>query len=519
MKRLPPQKVDYSNMDANPANPAFQDAQSFARTVAAEIKAPQEKRPLCRELPPPQPFPIDAMGPLKDVALAIHHATQAPLSMCAHSVLAAVTIACQGQRDVQLPGGGRKPLTGLFISIAESGERKSTVDRLAVAGIRRVEDQWRAAWESERAQYCNAKAAWDSARTDALRKVKGDMQARLSALNAIGIEPKVPPHPMMLIADPTPEALIMHLADGRAIAGLFTDEGGQLLGGAAFNDESRMRTAALLNILWDGAPIRRLRRSTGTTFLPGRRCSAHIMLQPIVADTLLGDSMADGIGLLARMLIVAPESTAGKRLFKEASRESEAALSAYHDRLAFLLLRPPVYQTDSPDALDPPVMQLNDDARAAWIAFYNDCEQAIAPEGPLAPIRAFAAKLAEHAGRLAAVLNLYHAPDAMNVQLAAMQCGIQLARFYANEMLRLHGSASVAPELRMAQILLRWWQLQPETMQYLAKLYQFGPNGLREAAKARAAVKILEDHGWIERLPPGIELDGKPRKEAWRLLP
>lgn len=506
-------------MDANSANPAFQDGQSFARSVAEDAKAPPEKRPLCRELPPPQPFPIDAMGPLKDVSLAIHQLTQAPLSMCAQSVLAAVTIASQGQRDVELPGGGRKPLTAIFISIAESGERKSTVDRLAVAGIRRVEDQWRASWESHKPQYMNAKVAWDSARADAMRKAKGDMQARLSALVAIGPEPKAPPHPMLLVADPTPEALIMHLAEGRAIAGLLTDEGGQLLGGAAFNDESRMRTAALLNILWDGSPIRRLRRSTGTTFLPGRRCSAHIMVQPVVADTLLGDSMAEGIGLIARMLIVAPESTAGKRLFKEASDASESALAAYHDRLAYLLLRPSVYQSECPDALDPPIMRLDDDARAAWVAFYNESEQAIAPEGPLTPVRAFAAKLAEHAGRLAAVLNLYYAPDAMTVSLAAMQSGIQLARFYAHEMLRLHGSASVAPELRMAQILLRWWQIQPDAMQYLAKLYQFGPNGLREASKARAAVKILEDHGWIERLPAGIELDGKPRKEAWRLLP
>lgn len=35
-------------------------------------------------------------------------------------------------------------------------------------------------------------------------------------------------------------------------------EGGELLGGAAFNDESRTRTAALLNKLWDGQAIKRL---------------------------------------------------------------------------------------------------------------------------------------------------------------------------------------------------------------------------------------------------------------------
>ena len=88
----------------------------------------------------------------------------------------------------------------------------------------------------------------------------------------------------MLVSDPTPEALVLHLADGRPWAGVFTAEGGILVGGSAFNDESRMRTGALLNTLWDGEPIRRKRVMTGTSFLPGRRCSAHVMLQPVVAD-------------------------------------------------------------------------------------------------------------------------------------------------------------------------------------------------------------------------------------------
>ena len=76
---------------------------------------------------------------------------------------------------------------------------------------------------------------------------------------------------MVLVADPTPEALVMHLADGRPWGGLFTSEGGMLLGGAAFNDEARVRSGALLNQLWDGEPIRRRRVTTGTQFLPGRR--------------------------------------------------------------------------------------------------------------------------------------------------------------------------------------------------------------------------------------------------------
>jgi hypothetical protein len=506
-------------MDNNVGKWSPEDGIGFAKIIGSEAKAPPEKRPLYRSLPPAPDFPLYALGPLEFAATAIQQLTQAPIAICAQSVLAAATLAAQAHRDVMLPGGGRKPLTAIFISVAESGERKSSVDRIALAGVHEVEAEWRQQAEIERESYMNAKAAWDTAREQAKRSNKGDLAALRASFEAIGPEPKAPPHPMLLIADPTPEALTQHLKDGRPMAGVFTAEGGLLIGGAAFTDESRMRTAALFNTLWDGDPIRRSRIGTGTTFLPGRRCSAHIMLQPVVADRLFGDSMLDGIGLTARILMVAPSSTAGTRLFREAPSETKAVLEAYNSRLRYLLKRPPVTHPDMPDALNPPAMLLHPRATTAWIEFHDQCEQAIKHGCYLAPIAAFAAKLAEHAGRLAAVLTIYHDPAATEVSLLAMQCGIALAAFYAQEMLRLHGGASVSPDLRMAQHLLSWWQKQPSPSLHLALIYQCGPAALREAKSARKAVEILEEHGWIERLAPGEVIDGAPRKEAWRLRP
>jgi len=194
-------------------------------------------------------------------------------------------------------------------------------------------------------------------------------------------------------------------------------------------------------------------------------------------------------------------------------------LNDYNQRLAYLLKRQFATRPDMPDALDPPPMQLHPEAKSAWIKFHDDCERAIAPDGGLSSIRPFAAKLAEHAGRLAAVLTLYGNPDAMEVPLMAMQSAVTLAIFYANEMLRLGGGASVSRELRTAQRLLTWWQGQPLPVLHLATIYQFGPSELREAKAARAAVAILAESGWIERLPPNTMVDGKPRKDVWRLVP
>ena len=37
-----------------------------------------------------------------------------------------------------MPGGGRKPLTGIFVTVADSGERKTSVDKLALAAVYRL---------------------------------------------------------------------------------------------------------------------------------------------------------------------------------------------------------------------------------------------------------------------------------------------------------------------------------------------------------------------------------------------
>jgi hypothetical protein len=67
---------------------------------SGEVK-PEPPRPLMRELPPADPFPVDALGSvLAPAAGAIHDRVQAPLAICAQGVLAAATLAVQGHADI-----------------------------------------------------------------------------------------------------------------------------------------------------------------------------------------------------------------------------------------------------------------------------------------------------------------------------------------------------------------------------------------------------------------------------------
>ena len=503
----------------------YREAEEILSAAGGEFSAPppqtpHEKRPLHRELPPPEPYPIEALGPLADAAMAVATLTQAPPAMAAQSVLAAATLAAQAHADVRLPFGAVRPLSGFFLTIAGSGERKTTCDGLALRGVYAVEEIWRGEYEAEMQDYRRDLAAFKEA-TETAKKTnrKQGRTAIKEALAAVGEEPREPPRPVLLVNDLTPDGLALHLEKSRPWAGIFSAEGGGFMGGHAMNDDNRMRMGAMLNSAWDGEPIRRARVLTGFSYLPGRRISCHLMMQEAVAGKLLGDPMLADMGLLARCLTVQPESTIGGRMFQEPDRGAQVLLGDYTHRLSFMLQSAPMTRAGDDRALDPPAIECDPEARALWIAFYDEIEAEIADGNPLAPIRAFAAKLGEHAARLAGVLTIYGARDLKpaNIGGKAMANGIRLARHYASEALRLHGVASVAPDRLLAAKVLAWWKGLPDHRLHLAAIYQRGPYTIRDPDTARRIAALLEADGHVTPLPSGSVVEGAARKWAWEL--
>lgn len=71
--------------------------------------------PLRKGLQPASEFPIDSLPPiLKDAVLALHDKIQAPIALCAQSILAAVNLAVQGHADIMLPMGQSRPISCFF---------------------------------------------------------------------------------------------------------------------------------------------------------------------------------------------------------------------------------------------------------------------------------------------------------------------------------------------------------------------------------------------------------------------
>jgi len=498
---------------------AVTDDRVVAAFAARDAAAEEGPLPLRRPLPPAPRFPLEALrgGVLRDAVEAIHMNTQAPLAICANAVLAAFSLAAQAHADVVLPTGSAKPLTLFCITVAASGERKSSVDELALAPVRRHEDELRAAYEvalrSHRDDADAHAAAKDRLVKD--KELRKDRTKLREALHGLGPAPEPPLAPLVLADNPTVEGLEKLFVLGQPSIGLFTAEGGKLIGGHLLNDDNRMKAGATLNLLWDGAPVPRIRAGEGATKLPGRRMALHAMVQPGTAETMLGDPMLADLGTLARFLVACPETAIGTRLWRETPADVAVALSRYREALLALLRKKPA-TGDRTNELRPARLRLLPGARAMWVAFHDEVEREL--NGGLAPVRAFGAKLAEHAARIAGVLCLAEDPDAAEVADAALEAGIAVARYYAAEALRLAGAGMTHPDLALAERLLAWLHGRPDTRLHMVKVYQHGPYAIRDRATAQRIVGILERHRWLRRLPENTVVDGSPRRDAWEVV-
>ena len=130
-------------------------------------------------------------------------------------------------------------------------------------------------------------------------------------------------------------------------------------------------------------------------------------------------SAAEQCGTWAARAVISPASrcTGQPRGHPNATCR-RSALNAYSQRLLDLL------ELDSPKhngGLQPRRLELDSRAAGLWRAFTDATERQLGPGGMLEPVRGFANKLAEHAARLAGVIQLAETPLAGGIGSEAME--------------------------------------------------------------------------------------------------
>jgi hypothetical protein len=479
-------------------------AVKFAKEFDTSIMRRPDPLPLAPPLPAARPYPVAALGSiLGDAASSIASKTQCAPALAAQSVLAVASLAAQRLADVRLPYGQTRPLSLFFVTIAASGDRKSTADNEALVPVRKRESNLKCDYEIQHESWRISDAAW-AAQHRKIENDKGlDRLAREAELSALGRAPIEPIKPLLTAPEPTVEALAKHWHALPGALGLFSAEGGQMTGGHGFGPDHRLKTAATLSALWDGSGIRRLRAGDGITDLPGRRLSLHLMVQPDAAAAFLSEPVLRDQGLLSRLLIAAPESLAGTRLWNELMEDVGSAMDRYNAAVVDLLERPAPTANQAGNELMPRVLDMSVEARDVWIGFHDAVETGMSADGPLEGLRDVAGKAAENAARIAGVLTIIETPDASTIEAETLAAACELMSWYLNEELRLTGLHRLPEALRNANTLLEWIRAKGKVEITLRDVMRTGPNRIRTKAEAEAALAKLEDHGWLVRQGQG----------------
>src|SRR5450759_3335751 len=361
----------------------------------------------------PAPYPVDALP--DSVRAAVEEVVgfvQAPVSMVASSAIGAMSLAIQPHVDVKRAEKLRSPVSVSFLTIADSGERKSTCDGYFTQAIRAYEAFQTQAAKPE-AKIKNAEIeAWEAKYKgikDKIRQLakngkptKG-MEAVLGKLE--GAKPELLKIPHLIYIDVTPEKLAHGLAKQWSSGGVVSAEAGLVFGSHGMGSESIMRNLAQLNQLWDGNSLTIDRRTTESFSVQGARLTVALQVQSATLRIFLdrAGALARGTGFLSRFLIAWPESTQGHRPFTEAPANCPY-LAAFNRRITDLLNQP--WSCDGEGAPIPQLLSLTPEAKAAWIGYHDAIEGQVASGGYLFDVRDAASKSADNAARLAALFHV-----------------------------------------------------------------------------------------------------------------
>jgi putative DNA primase/helicase len=276
----------------------------------------------------PEEYPLDALpDTIRAAVEEVQGFTKAPAPLVASSALAALSLACQAHIDVKRAEKLQGPVGLFLLTIADSGERKSTCDGFFTSAIRQYQEERAEAMRPAVEEYRAAIAAWEAERDgilsavkDAAKKGKPTDKLRADLVRLQQDKPEPPRVPRLILGDETPEHLSWHLAKQWPSAGVLSSEAGVVFGSHAMSRESAMRSLALLNVLWDGGVHSVGRRTSESFTVRGARLTVGLMVQEATLREYFSKSggLARGTGFLARFLVAWPESTQGQRPFTEA---------------------------------------------------------------------------------------------------------------------------------------------------------------------------------------------------------
>lgn len=341
---------------------------------------------------------------LQNAVLEVVDAFQVPDEMAIMVALGAMSIACQGSIEVKQPYGGKINTALYTLTIAESGERKTTVSNQLTQGIERVNAELSQRYEKELKSYLRDAYIWgvknktlESQYKSAIKKNEDLDEIETLLKDHLMLEPMRPQSPKFIYKDTTPEALLRSMYLSQRDACVIMDEANKIFKSNLTED------LGLLNKLWDSGSVVVDRVSTESFEFKDASLTLLLMTQMIVIQSFLekrGDS-ARGSGFLARLLVVRPRKNAGNHQLK--SFEKLPSIDAFNDRLYYLIKK-----RVNASVKEKITLSYTETAKLRWNEEYHRVQQEQKPGGLYELHVDHAAKLMDNLSRIAAIVHWFN---------------------------------------------------------------------------------------------------------------
>ncbi|HAK9881612.1 YfjI family protein [Escherichia coli] len=440
------------------------------------------------------PFPVHVFPTLiKNAIYEVEQHTQAPQSLIAASILGAVSIASQNSIDVCRLNNLRSPVSLFLVTLAESGERKSTVDKMLMKPLYTLDEQLFSKYVQDLSEWKILEAIFIAEKKALISKLKSDIRREKNA-NITNERLKIlldnyPVEPMrykLMFNDATPAAIKDYLCGNWRSVGIMSDEAGTIFDGYALNE------LPFINKMWDGSTFSVERKSTSERLIKDARLTLSLMVQPDIFKDYLerkGD-IAKGVGFLARCLICQPNSTQGQRTINNSAFSSEH-LPMFHNRL-IKIVNEGINRHNEKERL---CLRFSPDAEQHWISFYNSIEKEMGVTGQLSNFKDYASKITENMVRIAALLHHFNG-DVGDISISTTNISIEIIKWYVHEYIRLFSKAKSFTLEDSDTDALYFWMVEYCTRKMTPcikknDILQYGPNKFRKNEKINELLGTL----------------------------
>lgn len=462
---------------------------------------------------PPPPFPLEAFPVvIRDALIELQQHVQAPLPLIGLSMLSGMAATVQGCCKVVLPIGSITPCSLYTLVLADSGERKSTVDKLVCQPLLEHDEALDATYSEQCSNYQFDYEMWQLQRRGLTQQIakalrKGEdtrgLTEKLSALQHI--EPNKPELKRFILQNAS-ESAILDAINGRGQSiTVMSDEGSVVLDSPAFEKQGVMNKA------WDGGPIKYTRAHRAVS-AKDVRLTLSLMVQVAVFQEFLRrrKSVVRGSGFFARFLMCFPLSMQGARYSENVERSWEK-LGLFHQRMREILA-----ETQNQSTSKDTILEFDEDAKAAWFQFVNQVEIDIQYGQPFSDIRDYASKAGEMVARIAGIFHFFTGQIG-KITCDTLRRAIEIVSFHAYEFQSILSSNFLQPtgERDIASLLQHIVRLSYQySSNLLDKNFVRRRSGLREPGQFDWALGTLQARGLVT-----LWVDPTSKKQTVRLEP